>query len=153
MRMTWKVGLSIGAILLIVAGLYNASFGVVYYDIYYANGTKGGPCQFACTVPYNVGTTVIFSGYPIWSPPSWSNVNYTATTCTTTTTTYTPQNPPPSCLYPPADSSVDYGRNYGGVFLTLLGGLVAVVVVRAKTEPAMDSPIPKDAIESPGGNS
>lgn len=139
MRTTWKIGLSISAILLVIAGLYYISFGAVYYDSYYANG-KGGPCLFACSVPYG-GVTVIFSGYPIWSPPSWNHVNYTASTCAITITTYTPQNPPPSCLYPPADISVDYSRNYGGAFLTVLGVVAAVVVVRAKGEPPTNSAV------------
>jgi len=128
MKTAWKVGLSIGAAILMIAGAYFAIFGATYYDVYYANGEEA-PCLYDCSSLYT-GITVVLLGYPIWNPPSWRNVNYSGAGCVPSTmTTYTPQNPPPSCLYPPADISTDYTKNYAGVFLIILGAVAAVAVV------------------------
>jgi len=140
MRTAWRVSLSLGAILLVIVGAYFVVFGAVYYGTYYAEGVKGGPCLFlACPTPYT-GLTVVFSGYPIWSPPSWDNVNYSATSCTLTTATYTPHNLPQSCLYPPADWSPDYGRNYQGAILLVMATIMVVVAVRSGDKPTPVSP-------------
>ena len=129
MKKTQRTALGIGAVVLVAAGLYYASYGATYYASYYALGAEGGPCQYACTFPSVGGPTVVFSGYPIWSPPSWNLVNYSASSCPVTAATYSPQNPPPSCLYPPAELSTDYSRNYGGVLLVVLGVLAMAVAV------------------------
>jgi hypothetical protein len=143
MKTAWRVGLAVGAVLLVIGGIYYLSYGATYYGVYYSDG-KGAPCLYDCTSLYT-GITVVFVGYPIWSPPSWNHVNYSAPLCpATTVTTYSPQNPPPSCSYPPANFSSDYGRNYGGGFLLVLGALAAIVAIRsrdaARPEPSSTAP-------------
>lgn len=120
----------LGAVLLVIAGVYYASYGATYYGVYYSDG-KGAPCLYDCSAQYT-GITAVFSDYPIWSPPSWNHVNYSAPLCSPSTiTTYTPQNPLPSCSYPPAGWSADYSRNYGGAFLIALAVLMVAVVVKS----------------------
>ncbi|HLQ06989.1 MAG TPA: hypothetical protein VK126_04480 [Nitrososphaerales archaeon] len=119
MRKVWRIGLALGAASLITAGVYYISYGATYYGVYYSNG-KGAPF-------------VVFSDYPIWSPPSWNEVNYSAPLCSPSSiTTYTPQSPPPSCSYPPAGWSADYSHPYGGAILLVLGALAAVVAARSR---------------------
>ncbi len=131
MKTLWRVGLGVGAVLLIIVGIYYVSYGATYYGVYYSNGS-GAPCLYNCSTLYT-GITAVFVGYLIWSPPSWNHVNYSAPLCSVTTiTTYSPQNPPPACSYPPATLSADYSRSYGGGFLLVLGTLVAVLIVRSR---------------------
>lgn len=131
MRKVWRIGLAFGASLLIIAGIYYVSYGATYYGVYYSNG-KGAPCLVNCSSPYT-GITVVFSGYPIWSPPSWNAVNYSDPLCSPSTiTTYTPQSPPPSCSYPPAGWSADYSHAYGGAILLVLGVISTVVAARGR---------------------
>jgi hypothetical protein len=131
MKMVWRIVLSMGAIVLLIGGVYFIAYGATYYGIYYVNG-EGAPCIYECSSLYT-GVTAVFSGYPIWNPPSWKNVSYSATGCSPSTiTTYTPQNPPPPCSFPPADWSADYSRNYGGAFLFALGVVGMAFVVRSR---------------------
>ncbi|HEV2225961.1 MAG TPA: hypothetical protein VGR56_04050 [Nitrososphaerales archaeon] len=138
MRTRLRVALLIGTILLSAAGLYYIVFGAVYNATYFGqNGFSN--CGMGCISEGFSGTSVTFSMYPIWSPPSWNHVNYNAPICGPTVTSYTPQNPPPACQYPPAILSPDYIRNYGGIFLLLLGGILALVSVRShKDEPTLN---------------
>ena len=149
MRTGWRLALSIGGILLMIGGAYFVVFGATYYGVYYSNG-KGAPCLYNCSFPYT-GITAVFSGYPIWSPPTWNNVNYSALLCNPSAiTTYTPQNPPPSCSYPPAGWSADYSRNYAGVVMIALGAVAAVLAVRSREKAAAAEadpyPIPSDSL-------
>jgi hypothetical protein len=111
-----------------MAGLYYVIFGAVYNATYFSQAGFSN-CGVGCTSSGFSGTEVVFSMYPIWSPPSWNHVDYNATTCTISPS-YTPQNPPPACLYPPADFSTNYSSNYGGAFLIVLAVVVLAVVVR-----------------------
>ncbi len=139
MRNTYRIGLILVAALLAFAGLYYVVFGAVYDATYFAQAGFSN-CGVGCVSSGYSSTSVIFSSYPIWSPPSWNHVNYSATICGPTASSYTPQNPPPSCLYPPAILSPDYSRNYGGVFLLVLATLTVVFVFVSKEKLALVPP-------------
>ena len=107
-----------------------ALFGAVYSTTI-ITGTEG-------SFTSNAKITLNFSGYgafqelpstyylyPIWSPPTWSHVNYSAASCIRSSQ-YTPFNPPPSCVPPPASISANYTVNFIGIVLVLLGVVVMV---------------------------
>jgi len=138
MRTALKVGLAIGAVLLALGGLYAIFFGAVYQGTYIA-GTEGA-CGQGCSYSTANETTVIFANYLFWNPPSFAGANYSVTTCTITAATYTPQNPPPTCLYPPATMSTDYTKNYVGVFLIILSAITGVALVLSRERKLVASP-------------
>ncbi|HEY6282497.1 MAG TPA: hypothetical protein VIW22_01070 [Nitrososphaerales archaeon] len=132
MKTGLRIGLAVGAVVLVAVGFYYVSYGAVYDGTYFLQGGFGG-CGIGCFSSSSTDATITLSNYPIWNPPAWNHVNYTAGLCNPTpNATYTPQNSPPSCLYPPADFSADYTRNYGGIILIGLGATAATVTIKAK---------------------
>jgi len=132
MRAAWRISLSLGAILLIAAGLYYISYGAIYSGTY-AVQAGSAVCGVGCASTAYTDIPVTFTNYPIWNPPSWNHVDYSVTNCSIVATTYTPQNPPPTCLFPPAGGlSPDYTRNYGGAFLLIIGSVVALFALRGR---------------------
>lgn len=130
MRSARKAALLVG-LALVVAGLYLAVFGAVYYTIYEVQG-HFETCVAGCTSSGYQSVPVTYSMYPIWSPPSWNHVDYSAT-CSMTSASYTPLDPPPSCLPPPAGNLPVYGRNYGGIALVVIGAILAAAAVKSGT--------------------
>ncbi|MDG6900632.1 MAG: hypothetical protein JRM80_01525 [Nitrososphaerota archaeon] len=128
MRRAWKVGLLVG-LALIVAGLYLAVFGAVYYTIYEVQG-HFETCAPGCTSSGYQSVPVTYSMYPIWSPPSWTHVDYNAT-CSITSASYTPLDPPPSCLPLPAGNLPVYSRNYSGIALVVIGAILTAAAVKS----------------------
>jgi hypothetical protein len=124
---------------MVVAGIYYISYGAVYNGTYFLQGGFGG-CRVGCTSSSFSDASIRLVEYPLWSPPIWNHVNYSAPLCNPTpNATYTPQSPPPSCLYPPADFSADYTRSYGGVALVLIGSAASIVAAKGG-EPKADLP-------------
>jgi len=143
MRTEWKVILSVGAILLVAGGIYEVAYGAIYQGTYFIQNGFGSTGPGDASSGYT-DRTVTFQNYPVWSPPSFDNVNYSSNSCTITEATYTPQNPSPSCLFPPASMAADYTKNYGGAILIILGALAGVAVVVSR-ERKLDTTIPDDA--------
>ncbi len=123
--------LVIGTVLLFV-GVVMALFGAVYSTTNHFAILQ--ECTNGCSVSGTISQPIVKSYYlyPIWSPPQYPNQSppNTVTLCglqAERQTWYTPINPPPSCLPPPAMTSVSYTLNLIGIVLMLLG---IVVVVR-----------------------
>ncbi len=115
-----------GVTILLIGGTM-AIFGAVYSATIYTG--RAYDCGTGCqgqTIQNNVTS---YYAYPMWSPPTWSHVNYNVTHCTIQSW-YTPFSPPPSCIPPPVSSSANYLVNFIGIVLVLLG---VVMIVRDYT--------------------
>ncbi len=112
-----------GTVIVLVGGVM-AIFGAVYSTTIYVR--RAYDCGTGCQGQTIQDIVTSYYAYPIWNPPTWSQVNYNVTHCAIQSW-YTPFSPPPSCIPPPLSSSANYLVNFMGIVLALLG---VVMIVR-----------------------
>ncbi len=133
--------LLVGVVLTLSGAVYSASYSVGR-DYSCGRGCSGSSPQ-----------TIVQSHYlyPIWSPQTWSPLNYRATYCVVLPSWYTPFTPPPLCNPPPveplATSSANYLVNLVGIVLIVVG---FVMMVRGHTTAStLYHPMPNTENEDP----